>query len=523
MTASRQDPHVPQGYPSSRGDQWARDVARRYFLEQWSGKHKAFAAGRREPALDCDPQWSGTRIRLSRWSPGVSCSLQDAMSGDILDQHVERSLWDRLSVLLRLGACVTRYEFDGAWIPHRTYPSPGALFSVDLFVSFIIRSQQSWYRLDPNRHELVAEKPCDGVYELAGRLTEAGTVSLALAAQCHRLERKYGVLSYRLACLEAGHLIQNLLLLATAFSVPWRVNTGGRGGASDVGGLPPGVTRRLMCIVDSQGVIEDYRPRLDLLEVDAGSVHSIRPPSRSPRAPAEGLCHPVSLTEIEAAQAFLRSPSHEGLVKTSLLSGPLRIQRPGMEKGAPSLSSALRDRSSGPSTLVVGRPMAPPALASVCSVLDWADWANENTPARRVYALVARIADTRMGTYRWSPQSRSLELLCADAPPTDIVPRTDQLLSLDLFTCLVVLTADFDGELEHLGPSALRVLNLEAGAAGQRIALVAATQGMVARPLVGCKEDRLGEHLGLLTKREDLLYALALAPATTGPFRVEVP
>jgi len=86
----------------------------------------------------------------------------------------------------------------------------------------------------------------------------------------------------------------------------------------------------------------------------------------------------------------------------------------------------------------------------------------------------------------------------------------------------VVLTADFDGELELLGPSALRVLNLEAGAAAQRIALVAVTQEMVARPLVGCKEDRLGEHLGLLRKQEDPLYALALAPATTHPFRADV-
>jgi hypothetical protein len=107
-------------------------------------------------------------------------------------------------------------------------------------------------------------------------------------------------------------------------------------------------------------------------------------------------------------------------------------------------------------------------------------------------------------------------------PPADIIPHSEQQLTIDALSCLLVLTVDLDGELGRLGPSALRVLNLEAGAAAQRIALVATSHSMVTRPLVGCREDRLCDHLGLLAAPEKPFYALAVAPATTRTLRVEV-
>jgi SagB-type dehydrogenase family enzyme len=527
MTTPHQNPHLPPDYALSSGEQWACDLARRYFLEQWAGKYQTFATGQKpSPASPAwEVTWKGARIPLSRWFPASLCSVHDALSGDGRNEHVERSIWDRLSVVLRLGACVTRYEFERAWIPHRSYPSPGALFSTCVFVSLANHSQRRWYRLDPNRHELVTMRRSGLVKEISSGVPEATSFSLALVACCDRLEEKYGALSYRLACLEAGHLVESCSLLATALSLPFRISTGECDGGAQIVSLPGRATQSLMCLVEGGDVTEDNRSQFDREKRDTLSARSPQPEGTSSGAPADRPPRPVSLTEIEAAQAFSRGTSSSVLERRSFSSARLGTRSLPLDNGSPSLWTVLRDRSSGPSTLVVGRPPAQqPLLSSLRSVLDCCDWADESTsrPARGVYALVVQVADLPPGTYRWSPQPGSLELHVPGTPPADIVPHTEQLLSLDLFTCLVVLTVDLDGELRRRGSSTLRVLNLEAGAAAQRIALVATVHGMVTRPLVGCNEDRLSEHLGLLAKREDPLYALALAPATTGPFRVEV-
>lgn len=127
-----------------------------------------------------------------------------------------------LATLLELGVGVTRRQE----IPRRAAPSGGALYPVETYVfAFAVNE------LATGLYHYV---PVDGVLEQVRPLSDDSVaaaflppglfaarpgVMVALSAVFARTQMKYLERGYRFALLEAGHMAQNLLLVATALGL----------------------------------------------------------------------------------------------------------------------------------------------------------------------------------------------------------------------------------------------------------------------------------------------------------------
>jgi SagB-type dehydrogenase family enzyme len=125
-----------------------------------------------------------------------------------------------------LGAAELATLLDAAYgvrgESRRTVPSAGALYPLEIHVA--IRSR-GVHRYDPERHALEEHDLCDpwpaleAACPLPG-LLEDGFAALLLLAVFGRTRFKYGQRGYRFALLEAGHVVQNIVLAAAALDLP---------------------------------------------------------------------------------------------------------------------------------------------------------------------------------------------------------------------------------------------------------------------------------------------------------------
>jgi SagB-type dehydrogenase family enzyme len=133
---------------------------------------------------------------------------------------------DDLSALLYFAGGITKWAKtkDGNNMPLRAAPSGGALYPVDIYTSArrVSGLPRGVYRYEPLEHALVSiDGPLDR-HETASRnsalnptIDSAAAVFL-LAATFERNQAKYLERGYRVVLLEAGHIAQNLHLVATA-------------------------------------------------------------------------------------------------------------------------------------------------------------------------------------------------------------------------------------------------------------------------------------------------------------------
>jgi SagB-type dehydrogenase family enzyme len=134
---------------------------------------------------------------------------------------------DQLGQLLG-GACGVTGELVMAdrRLPLRAYPSPGALYAVDLFVipTRVKGLGDGVFRYEPARHALVAvhDRRIDPVsFCLPDVRAVAGGIAafIALSIALPRATRKYGDESYRILVAEAGCMAENLVLVAHALGL----------------------------------------------------------------------------------------------------------------------------------------------------------------------------------------------------------------------------------------------------------------------------------------------------------------
>jgi SagB-type dehydrogenase family enzyme len=127
-----------------------------------------------------------------------------------------------LSMLLAASYGVTE-EATADLPPRRSVPSAGALYPLELYVLArrVSDLAAGVYHYDPLEHRL--ERACDRLSpaELLAAFTSPREVADAaaifvVAAAFWRSRFKYGLRAYRFTLLEAGHVVQNLLLAATA-------------------------------------------------------------------------------------------------------------------------------------------------------------------------------------------------------------------------------------------------------------------------------------------------------------------
>ncbi len=128
-----------------------------------------------------------------------------------------------LSTALELGYGETgTSEHEGAIL--RAVPSAGALYPLELYpVALRVAGlgDPALFHFDPTRHVLERVRPIaplDAVAELGPypELLTRSAVVIFVTAMFWRTRFKYGLRGYRFALLEAGHVVQNIVLAATA-------------------------------------------------------------------------------------------------------------------------------------------------------------------------------------------------------------------------------------------------------------------------------------------------------------------
>lgn len=174
-------------------------------------------------------------VPLSRTLSPLGASLD----GSILSRESIRNLFpkplslDHLTCLLHYGYGVTREGGDGAVRSFRVVPSGGALYPLELYVySSVMEGQKpGLYHYNPSHNHLRLLREGDVVEVLSARLVQPeigrnASAVLFITAIFERSVFKYQDRGYRFALLEAGHVAQNINLVATALDFA-SVNIGG--------------------------------------------------------------------------------------------------------------------------------------------------------------------------------------------------------------------------------------------------------------------------------------------------------
>jgi SagB-type dehydrogenase family enzyme len=130
----------------------------------------------------------------------------------------------QLSGLLHSGYGVTRAERGGPSL--RAVPSGGALYPLELYVlaAQVEKLEPGLYHFDPLEHDLERVRGAEAREDLLGSMifrdvAEQAAAVVVVTAMFWRTRFKYGLRGYRFALLEAGHVVQNLLLAAVAYAL----------------------------------------------------------------------------------------------------------------------------------------------------------------------------------------------------------------------------------------------------------------------------------------------------------------
>ena len=134
---------------------------------------------------------------------------------------------EELATVLHAAYGVTRAATAEDPQPLRAAPSGGALYPLEVYAALarVDPVEPGLYHLDPLRNVLeVLERgpaPLTALEEAAiyPEIVASCAVTLLVTAMFWRTRFKYGLRGYRFALLEAGHVVQNVLLACTALGL----------------------------------------------------------------------------------------------------------------------------------------------------------------------------------------------------------------------------------------------------------------------------------------------------------------
>jgi SagB-type dehydrogenase family enzyme len=168
-------------------------------------------------------------IDLPRSLAPLQCPLVEAITARVSARDMAPCplTLENLATLLRYGYGITR-DNQGTTFPRplRAVPSGGALYPLELFVhsAHLDGFQAGLYHYNPSRHQLRLLRQKDETSALAEALVQpevahGASLIVFITAVFERSIFKYGDRGYRFILLEAGHLAQNLNLVATGLGL----------------------------------------------------------------------------------------------------------------------------------------------------------------------------------------------------------------------------------------------------------------------------------------------------------------
>jgi len=175
------------------------------------------------------PYADSPKVSLPDAIPATSRSLYEVMLGRTTARRLEPGpvRLDQVATVLRCSYGVTRDNADNAYPrPFRVIPSGGALYPLELYVAArrVEGLIPGLYHYDPEEHELDVLHLGDHLDQLGGDLVQQdlardAAAAVLVSAVFFRSTFKYGDRGYRFALIEAGHLAQNALLVASEMGI----------------------------------------------------------------------------------------------------------------------------------------------------------------------------------------------------------------------------------------------------------------------------------------------------------------
>ena len=394
------------------------------------------------------------------------------------------------------GLTRVRRQADGRVFHFRTVPSAGALYPAELYVALqnVVGMNDGLYHYSPLEHTLSPIRQGQVFSALAGNKP---VIRFYLTTIFHRSAWKYGPRAYRYCLLDAGHMVENLVLAARAFGIPAKIDYDYddefinhflcvdpelEGCVAQVHGLGCG---------PSTAVYDTVPPVSNKLAAYSRSA-------RNPDTPPEIL----AMHRLCAAQ-----PSNNPLpVIPPPSAGAVPLPEPELTA---SISAAMEKRKSSRNFVV--REIRP---RRITDVLGWLCHRQADTPlsgAVQAGFLANGHSGFEAGQHHLDLRTRSTFL----TQPGRLTGRAAQACLdqewLENAALHLTLSADL-AQLEAVaGPRAYRYAHLEAGRLGQR-AYLAATANNLGACGIGAFFDDEAAQLLALEDGSHMLYLVAVGP-----------
>lgn len=367
------------------------------------------------------------------------------------------------------GAGPQRFEARSAVNPHRGYPAAHCFFACEIF----LRAGDAAWHYDPVGHRLVPVAGT-GAADPAGAISRQGGAVLAVLAHLGGIPSRYRELRWALALCEAGHLTEQLALVAGAHRLAAAVRHDFPDAAllADLGCDPA----------------QDWIPA-SVLEVGSARL-DLTGAAEPPDTPA------TTDTALAVDRAgWSTAPAGPAT--------PKGLPEPAGGAAALSWSELLFQRSAGRCnkgfTAAPG-PLPPGAVADVARALT-GTLGGQPEPERggiQPILIVDRAGGLAPGSYL--PDADGTLRRIGDGPGMAAVQRAFSypMTEMSVLSCpaAVVFVVDHAGQLAA-GARRLRTAQLELGAAAQAAGFAITPHGGFLRPARSFDPDSLATELGL--------------------------
>lgn len=419
-------------------------------------------------------------------------------------QEEIKDLKDLARLLVLACAITARAKYTGGEFHYRSVPSAGALYPCEIYVACenVQGLSAGLYHYSLQNHSLVRLRPI-----------KSGSASpdlcVFITSVFFRSSWKYGERSYRYMLLDAGHLLENLLLALRAFGVNYAVHWEFPDReVNEFLGLDP---RKEACLVVVRvGKDAPEREVFSLCQAEGTGL----PPSQ-PIAPRE---HVSALIEEVHAITCIHSV---GTVKREEVSSNLGLKRKAIIEmakapfwtGGMRYTEALWSRRSRRSFST--KPISCESFGALMGALrlapeSFGKWEMKDVVACGV--LVGKVHGIEPGFYLYEPYHMELGLIREGDFIKDMARAAlDQGWMTQASLHLLALT-DLDTLQRTIGPRAYRYAMLVAGMMGQRAYLASTALGLGACGVGAFYDDEVARLLGL-SETSRPLYIVAVGAA----------
>lgn len=396
---------------------------------------------------------------------------------------------------LAAGLTRVRRQADGLVFHYRTVPSAGALYPTELYFAIqnVNGMNDGLYHFCPLEHTTTLIREGQVFSALAGA---DPIIRFYLTSVFHRSAWKYGPRAYRYCLLDAGHMVENLLLASRMHGLTAVVDYD----------FDDDFINDFLCIDTAfEGCLAQVHafgcgPDKAVYDTASPTVDGLSRYSRSAKradAPQELLdIHRLSAAPLTGSLPVVEPPRADANIL------------PDFELPA-SASSTIHKRKS--SRNFVAKNVHPGLLSDV---LGWLCHDAINDPrggAVQTGFLTANHAQLVAGYHHLDPRVRSSSLM----QPGDFMRHSAHVCLdqgwLEKAALHLVFTADIQSLESQAGPRAYRYAHIQAGRLGQR-AYLAATANNLGACGIGAFFDYEAQEMLALPEGNHLLYLVAVGP-----------